>query len=64
VVEAGQSSVTWRTGTLIASRKIESKIQLKPGEVVSIELPRLGENQSGAFASRTLSLRLRSQQIR
>jgi hypothetical protein len=64
IVEAGQSSTIWRTGALLASRKIESKIQLKPGEVVSVELPRLGENQSGAFASRTLSLRLRSQHLR
>jgi len=64
IVEAGQSSTIWRSGNMMTSRKIESTIQIKPGEVVSVELPRLGENNSGAFASRALSLRLRSQQLR
>ena len=64
IVEAGQSSTTWRNGNVMSSRKIAKTIQLKPGEVVSVELPRLGENQSGVFGSKTLSLRLRSQQLR
>jgi hypothetical protein len=49
---------------MFRSREVESTIQLKPGEVVSVELPRLGENSSGAFADRTFSLTLRARRLR
>ena len=64
IVEGGRSSTNWRDGNRFTSREITPTIKVKPGEVVSVELPRLSENQTGAFASRTLSLRLRSQQLR
>jgi len=64
IVEGGQSSTILRNGNFMTSRKIEPTIQAKPGEVVSVELPRLSENQSGAFASKALSLRLRLQRVR
>jgi hypothetical protein len=64
IIEGGRSSTYWRNGNRITSREIAPTIKEKPGEVVSVELPRLGENQSGAFGSKTLSLRLRSQQLR
>src|SRR5262249_44781735 len=60
----GHSSTILRTGNVMYPRKVDSTFTIKPDEVPSIELPRLNENQSGAFASRTLSLRVRSQQIR
>jgi len=65
VVEGGQGSTTLRVGSYLTSRKVEPPpFKIKPGEVVSVELPRLSENVSGAFSSRTLSLRIRSQQVR
>lgn len=64
LVEGGQSSTIWRNGNFMTSRKIEPTFKAKPGEVVSVELPRLSENPSGAFASKTLSLRVRLQQVR
>jgi hypothetical protein len=63
-VEGGRSSTIWRNGNSMTSRKIDPVLKAKPGEVVSVELPRLTENQSGAFASKTLSLRMRTQQVR
>jgi len=35
-----------------------------PDDVVSIELPRLTENDSGAFANQALSIRIRARTIR
>ena len=65
IVEGGRSSTILQTGNYMTSRKVEPPpFTIKPGEVVSVELPRLGENQSGAFSSRTLSLRIRAQQVR
>lgn len=46
------------------ARKVESTLTLRQGEVVGIELPRLSENDSGAFAGRTYSIRIRTRQIR
>lgn len=65
IVEGGQSSTILRNGNMMTSRSIEPKpFRVKPEEVLSIELPRLSENQSGAFASKTLSLRVRLKQVR
>ena len=49
---------------MMRARQVESVIQLKPGEVVAVELPRLSENDSGAFANRTFSIRVQSRQLR
>jgi hypothetical protein len=46
------------------ARKVKSTVQLKPNEVVAVELPRLGENASGAFADQSFSITMRSQRIR
>jgi hypothetical protein len=64
IVEGGKASLDWRQGNWGTSRKVDSVVQLKPGEVVSVELPRLSQNDSGAFASRSLSIRIRSRQLR
>lgn len=50
--------------TLFGSRKVESTLQLKADDVVSIELPRLTENQSGGFANQALSITLRTRRLR
>jgi hypothetical protein len=49
---------------VFGARKAESTIQMKPGEVISVELPRLGENTSGAFAGASFSITIRTRQIR
>jgi hypothetical protein len=49
---------------MIQSRKVESRIQMKPDEVVSVELPRLGDNESGAFAGKKFSITIRTRQLR
>jgi hypothetical protein len=49
---------------LSGARKVTSTVQLRPDEVVAVQLPRLTENNSGAFANETFSITLRSRQIR
>jgi hypothetical protein len=49
---------------LFGSRRVESTVLLKSDDVVSIELPRLTENDSGAFANQALSIRIRARTIR
>lgn len=49
---------------LFGSRRVASTVQLKPDEVVSIELPRLAENDSGAFANQALSITIRARTLR
>lgn len=51
-------------GPLMQPRSVESTIRFAAGEVVDVQLPRLTENASGAFAGRTFWLRLRVRQIR
>jgi hypothetical protein len=58
------SSAPIPSGVLIGSRSVESSIRLRAGEIVDVALPRLTENASGAFADRTLSLRIRAGRIR
>jgi hypothetical protein len=53
-----------RPRQLFGSRRVESTLQLKPDDVVSIELPRLAENDSGAFANHALSITIRARTIR
>ena len=64
LTQNGRSSTILRDGALMRARQVESVIQLKPGEVVAVELPRLSENDSGAFANRTFSIRVQSRQLR
>ena len=46
------------------ARAVDKTLTLTPGEVVGLELPRLGENESGAFSGRSYSIRIRTRQIR
>jgi hypothetical protein len=64
LTQNGRSSTILRDGAMMRARQVESVIQLKPGEVVAVELPRLSENDSGAFANRTFSIRVQSRQLR
>jgi hypothetical protein len=64
VTESGRSSTVLRDGRMMRAREVESEIEVKPGEVVAVELPRLSENETGAFANRTFSIRVRTRQIR
>ena len=45
-------------------REIESTIRLKGDDVIEIQLPRIGENASGAFDNRRYSIRVRAKRIR
>jgi hypothetical protein len=49
---------------MFGARQARSTLQLRPDEVVSVELPRLSENDSGAFANQTLLITIRSRRIR
>jgi hypothetical protein len=64
VTQNGQSSTILRDGRFMRSREVTSDLQLTPGEVVDVELPRLSENEAGAFANRTFAIRVRARQIR
>ena len=67
LIEGGRQSETMPQGPnsrFFVAREVTSTLQLKPDEVVSVELPRLGENASGAFASQTFAITIRSQRIR
>lgn len=67
LIEGGRQSETMPAAPdsrFFVAREVKSTVQLKPDEVVAVELPRLGENASGAFANQTFSITLRSQRIR
>jgi hypothetical protein len=71
LVEGGKISTTMQVnppgappGRLFGSRRVESTLRLKADDVASIELPRLTENESGAFANQALSITLRARTIR
>jgi hypothetical protein len=64
LTQGGQSSQIWRQGNMYSARRVESAIRLKPEEVVDVALPRLSENESGAFANRVFSIRIRARQVR
>ena len=49
---------------MMRMRKVASTLTIKPGEVVDVQLPRLSENESGAFADRTFFIRVKARQIR
>jgi hypothetical protein len=44
-------------------RSVESVIQVKPGEVIDVRLPKLGDG-AGPFANRDLAIRVRARQLR
>ncbi|MCC7042840.1 MAG: hypothetical protein IT183_03200 [Acidobacteria bacterium] len=51
-------------GTFFRGREVESALRFTADEVVSVDLPRLADNATGAFQGRTYTLRVRSRQIR
>ncbi|MCC7043287.1 MAG: hypothetical protein IT183_05465 [Acidobacteria bacterium] len=64
-VQGGTTSISLRDGPMRArGREVDSMVRLTSGEVVAIELPRLSENDAGAFANHSFSIRVRSQRIR
>ena len=64
VIEDGVVSHILLDGARTRGREVTSTLRLAPNETASVELPRLGENDSGAFADQTFFLRVRSRQIR
>jgi hypothetical protein len=64
-VQGETTSISLRDGPMRArGREVNSMVRLTSGEVVAIELPRLSENDAGAFANHSFSIRVRSQRIR
>jgi hypothetical protein len=64
VIEDGATSHILRDGAMMRGRVVKSTLRLAPEETVTVELPRLGENDSGAFANQVFFLRVRSRQVR
>jgi hypothetical protein len=65
LTQGGQSSTTMRfQGNMYGARKVESTLRLNSDDVAAVELPKLSENEAGAFANRTYSIRVRTRQIR
>jgi hypothetical protein len=67
LIEGGRQSESMPAGPntrMFVAREVKSTVQLKANEVVAVELPRLGENASNAFANQMFSITLRSQRIR
>lgn len=51
-------------GGTIRGREVETTLRATGDETLSVDLPRMAENGSGAFKDRTYSLRVRSRQVR
>ena len=51
-------------GTFLRGREVESTLRFAADEILSVDLPRMAENATGAFQGRTYTLRVRSRQIR
>jgi hypothetical protein len=59
----GPSVFDWRDGKRAATRYVDSRLQLKPGETVEVALPQL-EGSAGPFAARRYAIRIRARQLR
>jgi hypothetical protein len=67
LIEGGRQTETMpkdSNSRFFVAREVKSTVQMKPDEVVAVELPRLGENASGAFANQSFSITMRTQRIR
>jgi hypothetical protein len=69
LIQAGQVNVSLRAGqingnSVFGSRQVKTGLMLRDGAVASVELPRLSENDGGAFANHTFSIRVRTRQVR
>lgn len=59
----GPTTFDWRQDGEWPTAWVESRVHVRPDEVVEVALPRLGAS-SGPFASRLFSLRIRAKQLR
>ena len=59
----GSSVFDWHDGKRAATRYVDSRLQLKPGETVEVALPQL-EGSAGPFAARRYAIRIRARQLR
>jgi len=65
LIQNGQATLSIRAqGNMFTSRQVTSSMRLKSDAVAAVELPRLSDNDNGAFANHTFSIRVRSRQIR
>jgi hypothetical protein len=53
-----------RDGVMMRGREVASTLRLTSDETETVDLPRLGENDGGAFPNHTFSIRVRSRQVR
>jgi hypothetical protein len=59
----GPAVFDWRDGKRAATRYVDSRLQLKPGETVEVALPKR-EGSAGPFAARRYAIRIRARQLR
>jgi hypothetical protein len=59
----GPAVFDWRDGKRAATRYVDSRLQLEPGETVEVALPQL-EGSAGPFAARRYAIRIRARQLR
>lgn len=65
VIQDGRTSLELPIGdNRFRSRAVTETLRLSVDDVVAVELPRLAENEAGAFAERQYSIRIRTRQIR
>ena len=64
VLEKGRAQTDWQDGNRFSARRLTPIVPVKTDDVAAIELPRISENNSGAFSNRTLSIRVRARQVR
>lgn len=64
VVEGDVVSYILRDGVMMRGRGVRSTLRLTPDQPTTVDLPRIADNDSGAFAQQSFSLRVRSRQIR
>jgi hypothetical protein len=59
----GPAVFDWREDEYVQKRRIESRMQMKPGETVEVALPQL-EDSAGPFTTRKYAIRIRVRQLR
>lgn len=65
VVQGGVvSSILRDADGMMRGREVRATVPLAADETVTVDLPRLGENTSGAFANHVFTIRVRSVQVR
>lgn len=59
----GPAVFDWRKDDYVQKRRIESRLRMKPGEIVEVALPQL-ESSAGPFANRQYAIRIKVRQLR